>query len=552
MSQSDMDEDATEPYDVQEAMEQETKEQEVPEDCGFTIIGEVKETKLKPTKVALPKWIVNCQTFNKDVSSGSCPLESLSKFISGDTFKKMKAQSIVKLFPVQSRVIPFLCSTLRSSHIVCPPDVCVAAPTGSGKTLTFVLPIVEYLCAKIEPQIRVLVVVPVGHLAQQIKSVFDYYCRGTRIKTGCSTGLKSLEEDLKSFMKQTYTGNYICSVDILVCTPGRLTDLMQRAPAFDLSHLELIVLDEADRIESNEMEHDWISKVETKVYGLSQRNKCFCSNRDPGDRIVLNACCPCSTISYSLSSKPIQKWLFSATLTSDPMKMQQLNLYRPRLFRAVDLTQSPVQETGDQNKSFTPSELTEKMIITDAQDKPLIIWYLLTKLKYRKVLCFTGSVENTLRLHLLLEQIDGIVCRQMSSQVQANEREKLLRKFAAGKIDILVCSDLMARGIDISGVDYVICYDPPTTDVAYIHRIGRTARAGRSGTAITLVTKPQRRNFRILVWKAHKLPQGCKFPVEVMTLKKIKVNNCKREYETALEKLPEKLREQKKRNRRNK
>ena len=516
-----------------------------PEDCGFTILGEVKETRLKPTKAALPKWIMNGQTFDKDITKGSKPIEFLSKYLSDATMKKMKVQGMVSVFPVQAKVIPFLSSCLKSSNIICPPDICVAAPTGSGKTLTFVLPIIEYLSTKIEPQIRVLVVVPVGHLATQIKSVFDYYSKGTRIRSVCATGSGTLEEDFRQIMKQQHHGGYICAVDIVVCTPGRLTDLMQRMDGFNLTKLELIVLDEADRVESNEMEHDWISKVETKVYGSNnQRNKCYCCNNDR-ERIVVNACCPCSTINYTLSVKPIQKWLFSATLTNDPMKFQELNLYRPRLFRAVDMgARLSVNQVGDQNKSFTPTELSEKMIIVEMTNKPLIVWFLMSVLKYKKVLCFTGSIENTSRLHLLIEQIDGIICRTISSKVSVSEREKILRKFSDGKVDILVCSDLMARGIDISDVNYVINYDPPKDSVAYIHRIGRTARAGKVGTAITLVTKGQVKDFRTMVRNAHKLSPEDAFPVQVMDIKNVTINNCKKEYQEALVKLPEKIKSQ--------
>lgn len=506
----------------------------------FTIIGEVRPTRLKPVKLSLPSWIQNATLFHHDISSPDHGVSELKPHIRDDTIQKLMDAGFSHLFPVQYSVIPYLKKSLETSFLMRPVDVCVAAPTGSGKTLAFVLPIIEYLRTKVQPAIRVLVVVPVGELAHQIKSVFDHYSRGTRLKTGCSIAQKSFTEDSESLVKKCVDGSYKSVVDIIVCTPGRLLDLMQRGPGFTLKHLELLVMDEADRMDNSEIDHNWIRHVERAVYSERQLVSCPCVSPHISN-VSLESTCGCSASKYTLSKKPIQKWLFSATLTSDPIKLQDMNLFKPKLFKAAD---EDLRKTESKIvKTWAPTGLKEKMILVEEEDKPLVMWYFLKVLKYRRVLCFTGSTENSHRLCLLMKHIPNVSVDEISSNFHPKIREAVLKKFCSGITDVLISSDIMARGMDIQDVHYVICYDAPTTDITYIHRVGRTARAAKTGTAITLVTQDQLSRFSAVVRKAHRMSSESStvYPLEKMDIEKKKLYNLKGEYKEALKSLAQSI-----------
>ncbi|XP_060595741.1 ATP-dependent RNA helicase DDX55-like, partial [Ruditapes philippinarum] len=254
---------------------------------------------------------------------------------------------------------------------------------------------------------------------------------------------------------------------------------------------------------------------------------------------------------------PLQKLLYTATLSQNPEKLEQLSLFQPKLVTSVVKTgikpsQSKTfnkrQDSGDKlakrsvdkesdndanlesdsetknvdnkpdgdansiekskivekpgdfvGKYATPSSLSEYYIETTSGEKPLIILHLLHHLKYRNILCFTNSVESTHRLFMLIKLYGGIEVKEFSSSIHVARRNAILKKFEAGKIDILVCSDAMARGMDITTVKYVISYDPPSYIQTYIHRIGRTARAGKEGSAFTLLQKKEFFHFKKMV-----------------------------------------------------
>lgn len=230
---------------------------------------------------------------------------------------------------------------------------------------------------------------------------------------------------------------------------------------------------------------------------------------------------------------PLTKMLFSATLTSDPDTIAALCLRAPRCFRARKpadagahsdavaaadgmLEEAEEGEEGETRSYVTPTTLVEHMVVVrDAGTKPLALLHLLLRGGHTSgVLVFTAAVETTHRLCALLRVFGGLPeVREFSSRLSQHERAHLVAQFAAGQVAILVCSDAMSRGIDVAGVNCVISYDAPAYMRTYIHRVGRTARAGRTGAAITIVRRTEVRHFKMLMRKAlrpvpHKIALG--------------------------------------------
>lgn len=191
----------------------------------------------------------------------------------------------------------------------------------------------------------------------------------------------------------------------------------------------------------------------------------------------------------------LQKLLFSATLDRNPGKIASLGLYDPTYISV---------SSDSSGRLFTvPETLTERMIIVqDIQQKPLVLINLLTEMKstVSGVLVFTKSVESAHRLAALLNAYGmsdtGVYAHAFSSTLAPAERQKLLVGLADGRVKCLICSDVMARGIDLGAVGGVVNYDVPTSVMGYIHRVGRTARAGESGVAVSLVTCDQMKWFK--------------------------------------------------------
>lgn len=509
----------------------------------FTVIGSVKPFKLPGVKVRDPAWVRNALTFNRNLKETK-ELSYLEKCgMSSKLTARLRELHLNHLFPVQWTVIPILIQSLNFSGIVRPPDVCVASPTGSGKTLSYVIPIVNHLIQPLQSQLRVLILVPVAELADQVKEVFLQVAQKLHLKIYSSVGTRSLSKDILYFDEQKVMP------DILITTPGRLVDLIMRSTGFNLKHLQLIVFDEADRLENNEIEGYWLQIIDKAVYKEPQKycNKACPCEISPEDlnnhdiRISFDYTDPCGKAAYCESRRPIMKWLFSATLNCDPIKLENLSLFNPRLIRAAS------DETGKAEKISRPIGLTEQMIQVDDSLKPLIVWYLLVEVQMKRVICFTGSIENTHRLFLLLSQIPNISITELSSHCHKRIRVKKLKDFISGKCDVLVCSDLMARGLDVKDVNFVINYDVPLHETSYVHRIGRTARAGNFGTAITLVTKDEVKKFKSLLRKAYEIKAGTSLSKYISNVKidQQELQPYFEPYEEALKKLKHKVNREK-------
>uniref|UniRef100_H2ZLF9 ATP-dependent RNA helicase n=1 Tax=Ciona savignyi TaxID=51511 RepID=H2ZLF9_CIOSA len=463
---------------------------------SFTILGEeIDSSKVKVTR-HLPRWITD-RIIIDDIKSELQLLTDVEPKIDPVLIENLKELGIVQLFPVQQKVIPFILRDTRrgiGEQTFPPRDICVSAPTGSGKTMAFALPIVQALMQRVVPATRALVVSPTRELSAQIYKVFTALCRNTKLKCVLITGVKGNLQQEQRLLTSIGKNGVRYPPDIVVATPGRLVDHLSEEREFDLTKLRFLVIDEADRM-MEQIKQRWLTLVEDNVY--KNRTKPV-----PGSLTIR---------SVTQSRIPLQKLLFSATLSADPEKLQQLNLFQPRLFSAAPKALEIGVKTEDDNfigKYTTPVGLEEYLIKCTPGEKPLAVLHL--ALDKSRVLCFAGSIETARRLTVLIQLYaeaagkSDFTCTEFASHLPTTKRSKVLKDFSAGKINILVCSDAMARGLDVPSVDHVILYDVPPLIKTYIHRIGRTARAGASGTAYTLIRKQEIFHFKKMINDAGK------------------------------------------------
>lgn len=340
-------------------------------------------------------------------------------------------------------------------------------------------------------QVRALVVLPTKELAQQVSKVFNVYTDATPLRVALVTGQKSLAKEQESLVQKTPHG-FRCLADIVVATPGRLVDHVDQTPGFSLQHLRFLIIDEADRM-IDSMHQSWLPRVMAAAFpGEGTKGPLALLQRTQLQAVT--------AASISCPQMPLQKLLFSATLTQNPEKLQQLGLYQPRLFSTGSAPGGPrdpdVDEDRDSGGKYTfPAGLTHHYIPCSLRLKPLVILHLILEMNFSRVLCFTNSRENSHRLFLLVQAFGGVTVAEFSSRYGPGQRKTILKQFEQGKIQLLISTDATARGIDVQGVQLVLNYDAPQYLRTYVHRVGRTARAGKSGQAFTLLLKVQERRF---------------------------------------------------------
>ncbi|CAA7267090.1 unnamed protein product [Cyclocybe aegerita] len=461
--------------------------------------------------------------------------------------KRLRDIGVIELFAVQTTLLPFLLPPQESSRELYlpfgpPRDVCVSAPTGSGKTLAYVLPILEILARRVVTRLRALIVLPTRDLVAQVRETIEVLSKGTNLKIGTATGQHSFAHE-QSQLVQDQTSPLqggSSKVDILIATPGRLIDHIVGTPGFSLQHLRFLVIDEADRLLAQSFQ-DWLAQVlaATRVpangafpfVGLSRSRDAGAAIHKPAsfDDIVPDGLSPTflqgfhsAVSSFFLERKTpsCQKLLFSATLTRDPAKIASLELRNPKYIvvqgRGKDSEEGGILDVVTERFSM-PATLSEHMVIMEPNLKPLVFFHLVHTRGITSALVFTKSAESTTRLVRLFEFFETVRCenlsvtpfamRAYSSDLPANERKMILEQFKSQRIQILVCSDLISRGLDISHVSHVVSYDVPVDMRKYVHRVGRTARAGRTGDAWTLVEEQEARYFKQMLKEADHLDQ---------------------------------------------
>ncbi|GCB60761.1 hypothetical protein scyTo_0014224 [Scyliorhinus torazame] len=449
---------------------------------NLTILKGFQKKKIHKVRRVLPQWLAKPMLVSKDIKQNLKAIEDVPG-IDQKLLHKLRANGIHSFFPVQTEVIPALLESTKHGLTLGrggyrPRDICVSAPTGSGKTLAFVIPVVQGLMNRVVCRVRALVVLPTKELAQQVYKIFSSYAEGTTLKVVIVAGQKALPAE------QTSLVEYLSTKQAFFTEQG-------------YTNSSEMIIDEADRM-IDSMHQDWLNQVVKAVY---QTGECSA----PGILFQRTNPGACTAASHSRLQMPLQKVLFSATLTQDSEKLQQLALHQPQLFtssyapseQGPHVIQSKHREAvGTIKTKYTlPEGLTEFYVPCHLNKKPLIILYFVLRMKFSRILCFTNSRGASHRLYLLLHAFGGIQVAEFSSRLSPNERRKTLKEFEQGKLQILISTDASARGIDVKDVMCVVNYDAPQFIRTYIHRVGRTARAGKAGLAFTLLLKVQEQRF---------------------------------------------------------
>lgn len=309
-------------------------------------------------------------------------------------------------------------------------DVMAAAQTGTGKTAGFTLPILERLSVG-QPaqanQVRVLILAPTRELAAQVRESVVTYGKHLALRSAVVFGGVKINPQMMKLRS---------GVDILVATPGRLLDLYQQN-AVNFSRLEALVLDEADRMLDMGFIHD-IRKI------------------------------------LKLLPTKRQNLLFSATFSDDIRALAKGLVSNP-----VEIAVSPRNTTAKTVKQWIHP--------VDKKQKASVLCYLLHKHDWRQVLVFTRTKHGANKLTRQLEE-QGVLAAAIHGNKSQGARTKALAKFKQGEINVLVATDIAARGLDIDQLPQVVNFDMPNIPEDYVHRIGRTGRAGSHGQAVSLVS----------------------------------------------------------------
>ncbi len=396
--------------------------------------------------------------------------------------------------PIQMQAIP----TLLAGK-----DVLAAAPTGSGKTAAFVIPVLSIVSETLQELqssegtdpgkgVRALLLAPTRELAEQIHREATRLCAGRRLR------ICLLRKATNSSSQAKQDKSAYASYDILVSTPLRLVSLI-RAGSLGLEHVKIVVLDEADKLfelkkhgrRSDGDEEDDEEEQDGEGQGTRTRSS-FLAQVDE-----ILAACP---------QKHVRRALFSATIGSFVAELASQFLRNP-IHVAIG-----TENTG-------ASTIDQKLVFVGREDgKLLAIQQLIQQGLKPPVLLFVQSIERAKELFQELAY-DGINVDVIHAEKSQSSREETIRKFRTGEVWVLICTELMARGVDFKGVQMVINYDMPQSSVDYIHRIGRTGRAGRRGTAVTLFTEADIPKLRAIA-NVVKL-SGCEVPDWMLTIPKL-------------------------------
>lgn len=401
------------------------------------------------------------------------PKDAIKNFqdlpLSRPTASGLEASHFKTLTDIQQKAVPL---ALKGS------DILGAAKTGSGKTLAFLVPVLENLYRKRWTELDglgALILSPTRELAIQIFEVLRKIGRNHTFSAGLVIGGKSLQEEQERLGR----------MNILVCTPGRMLQHMDQTAAFEIDNLQMLVLDEADRI----LDMGFQGTVDAIVEHL------------PKDRQTL---------------------LFSATQTKKVSELARLSLRDPEYVS--------VHEAAS---SATPSTLQQHYIVTPLPEKLDTLWSFIRANLKAKILVFLSSGKQVRFVYESFRHLQpGIPLLHLHGRQKQTARLEITSKFSASKNSCLFATDLVARGLDFPAVDWVIQLDCPEDADTYIHRVGRTARYERNGRAVLFLEPTEEEGML-------KRLQQKKVPIERISVRQKKQQSIKNQLQNMCFKDPE-------------
>ncbi|MFC1723628.1 DEAD/DEAH box helicase [Nanoarchaeota archaeon] len=352
------------------------------------------------------------------------------------SFKDLKLiPPLQKAVTKQGYTIPTPIQSKSIPDLLLGRDLIGIAQTGTGKTAAFTLPILQRMVEKHPRQIKVLVITPTRELAAQIGESFAIYGEFLNFKHTVIFGGVSQGRQVQALTK---------GIDILVATPGRLLDLMTQRK-LTLKHIEFFVLDEADRM----LDMGFINDIKKVIAKLPEKR---------------------------------QTLFFSATMSPEINRL------------AKSLLKDPI------HVEVTPQATTVELIkqhvfFVDRKEKEKLLLELLKHEHLTSILIFTRTKHKANKVEKFLNK-NRISADAIHGNKSQNARTKALKDFKNGKIKVLVATDIAARGIDIDNISHVINFELPNEPESYVHRIGRTARAGTDGTAFSFCAAEERNYLR--------------------------------------------------------
>ncbi|KHM99594.1 DEAD-box ATP-dependent RNA helicase 28 [Glycine soja] len=379
------------------------------------------------------------KSFFASSNGTSFHVDSFLQFnLSRPLLRACEAFGYSKPTPIQAACIPLALSGR---------DICGSAITGSGKTAAFALPTLERLLFRPKRMraIRVLILTPTRELAVQVHSMIEKLAQFTDIR--CCLVVGGLSTKVQEAALRTMP-------DIVVATPGRMIDHLRNAMSVDLDDLAVLILDEADRL----LELGFSAEIQELV-----------------------RLCP----------KKRQTMLFSATMTEEVDELIKLSLSKPLRLSADPSTKRPATLTEEVVRIRRMREVNQEAVLLAMCSKTFT----------SKVIIFSGTKQAAHRLKIIFG-LAGLKAAELHGNLTQAQRLEALEQFRKQQVDFLVATDVAARGLDIIGVQTVINFACPRDLTSYVHRVGRTARAGREGYAVTFVTDNDRSLLKAIAKRA--------------------------------------------------
>ncbi|KFM71603.1 putative ATP-dependent RNA helicase DDX52, partial [Stegodyphus mimosarum] len=387
------------------------------------------------------------------------PIENFNQLVSDYGVSSVILENIHKLgyaapTPIQMQALPLL---LHNRQIL------ACAPTGSGKTAAFLIPVIHNLKGPEKGGIRAVIIAPTRELVKQIYS----FC----VQLADSTNLRTLIiEDVNSAKKKP---KFLKKHDILISTPNRLIYMLQEdPPIISLHRVQWLIVDECDKL------------FEVGKQGFRDQLA-----------VIYKAC----------DSADVKRAMFSATFSHDVEEW-------------CKMTFDSLVSVSIGTKNTAVSTIKQELLFVGCEGgKLLALRNLINEGFMPPVMIFVQSKERAQELYSELV-FENIRIDVIHSDLPQEKRDNVVKNFINGKIWVLICTELMGRGIDFKGVNLVINYDFPPTAISYIHRIGRTGRAGEEGRAVTYFTTDDIENLRSIAQVMKNA--GCQVPDYIMKLKK--------------------------------